>query len=191
MAIEPFFDAGRSHASVREAQEERTQAELAYRLAVLGALRDVEDALARYRAEETRRESLLISVNAAEETLAIAKDQHRTGFVTFVNVLQAQYALLNAEDQLTQSDALVVADLVAIYKALGGVLKVGALCSIDRLRRVSTKITLLSEMQCCAHAGRSSPSLPAYALSRRRRDTPCPDGDNGHQASTWAVASRY
>jgi outer membrane protein TolC len=38
----------------------------------------------------------------------------------FVNVLQAQCALLNAQDQLTQSDALVVTALVAIHKALGG-----------------------------------------------------------------------
>jgi len=120
MASEPVFDAGRNRATLAEAKEERTQAELAYRIAVLGALRDVEDALARYQAEETRRESLLKSVSAADGTLAIAQDQYHTGFVTFINVLQAQYALLNAEDQLTQSDALVVTDLVAIYKALGG-----------------------------------------------------------------------
>ncbi len=35
-------------------------------------------------------------------------------------MLQAENALLNAQDQLTQSDAQIVTDLVAIYKALGG-----------------------------------------------------------------------
>jgi multidrug efflux system outer membrane protein len=35
-------------------------------------------------------------------------------------VLEAQYALLGAEDQLTLSQALVLTDVVAAYKALGG-----------------------------------------------------------------------
>ena len=53
-------------------------------------------------------------------TLVIAEDQYRTGLVTFINVLQAENAELNAKDQLTQADALAVTDLVAVYKALGG-----------------------------------------------------------------------
>jgi outer membrane protein TolC len=35
-------------------------------------------------------------------------------------VLQAQTALLNSRDQLTQSDAQSLSDLVSVYKALGG-----------------------------------------------------------------------
>jgi len=120
MASEPLFNAGRNRAAVAAAKEKHTQAELAYRIAVLGALRDVEDALARYRSEDSRRASFAQSVEAAENSLSIAQDQYRTGFVSFINVLQAQGALLNARDQLTQSEAQVVTDLVAIYKALGG-----------------------------------------------------------------------
>ena len=120
MATQPIFDGGRRHASVRVAREETAQAALAYRSAVLVALRDVEDALARYNAEETRRAALVQSVTAARGSLAIAQDQYRTGFVTFINVYQAQIAVFNAQDQLTQSDGQIVTDLVAIYKALGG-----------------------------------------------------------------------
>ena len=83
-------------------------------------MRDVEDALARYRSEEERRGHLVQSVIAARSTLAIAEDQYRTGFITFINVLGAQDALLNAQDQLAQSDASVASDIVAVYKALGG-----------------------------------------------------------------------
>jgi NodT family efflux transporter outer membrane factor (OMF) lipoprotein len=120
MASQPVFDAGRRRASVGIAREETVQASLAYQAAVLGALRDVEDALARYRSEETRREALERYLVAASNSLTIAQDQYRTGFVTFINVLQAQNAVLGARDQLAQSDAQVLADLVAIYKALGG-----------------------------------------------------------------------
>jgi outer membrane protein, multidrug efflux system len=120
MGSAPLFDAGRRGAAAGVAREQNVQASLAYRKAVLGAIRDVEDALARYGSEETRREALARSVDAAKSSLSISQDQYKTGFVTFINVLQAENALLNAEDQLTQSDAQVLTDLVAIYKALGG-----------------------------------------------------------------------
>lgn len=117
---EPIFNAGKTHAAIAAAEEEKIQATLAYRTAVLGAFRDVEDALARYDAEDTRRASLAQSVTAADKSLKIAQDQYGVGLVNFTTVLQAQNAQLNAEDQLLQSDAQVLTDLVSIYKALGG-----------------------------------------------------------------------
>ncbi len=120
MASEPVFNGGRNHAAVGEAREQYNQALLTYQTSVIAALRDVEDALANLHAEEARHQRLDQSVSAAESTLNIAKDRYRTGFVTFIDVLQAQYALLNARDQLLQSQALVATGLVALYKALGG-----------------------------------------------------------------------
>ena len=79
MISEPLFDAGANRARLDQAKEERTQAELAYRTAFLGALRDVEDALARHRYEEHRRESLVLAVSAAQGTLGIAEDRYETG----------------------------------------------------------------------------------------------------------------
>jgi len=126
LATEPVFDAGRNRASLGEAKEEYTQAEFAYRIAILGALRDVEDSLARHQAEQTRHASIFAALQAAQSTLAIAEAQYRTGFVTFVNVLQAEVAVLGARDQLVQSDASLTTDLVAVYKALGGGWSTGA-----------------------------------------------------------------
>jgi NodT family efflux transporter outer membrane factor (OMF) lipoprotein len=120
MLSQPIFEGGRLRASVGVAKEENAQAMIAYRRAVLGALRDVEDALARFRSDEDRRQSLAHTVQAATASRAIAQDQYRTGLVTFVNVLQSEYAVLNAEDQLAQADAQSLSDVVALYKALGG-----------------------------------------------------------------------
>jgi NodT family efflux transporter outer membrane factor (OMF) lipoprotein len=120
MVTLPIFNGGRTRAAIAAAREERTQALLAYEKAVLGGFRDVEDALARFKAEEVRRTSLAQSVDAAQNTLEIAKDQYSTGLVTFINVLQAENAELNSRDQLTQSDAQALSDLVSLYKALGG-----------------------------------------------------------------------
>jgi NodT family efflux transporter outer membrane factor (OMF) lipoprotein len=116
----PIFSGGRTRASIAAAKEEKTQALLAYQKAVLGGFRDVEDALARYKAEDQRRTSLAQSVEAARSSLAIAQDQYRAGLANFINVLQAENSLLNSQDQLIQSDALVLSDLVSLYKALGG-----------------------------------------------------------------------
>ena len=120
MLSEPLLDAGKRRASVNIAREETAQAALAYRKAVLGALRDVEDALSRYRFEQQRHAALVSAVAATSNSLGIAEDEYRTGLVTFIDVLQAQNALLSLRDQLTQSDAQLLTDLVALYKALGG-----------------------------------------------------------------------
>ncbi|HEX4050095.1 MAG TPA: efflux transporter outer membrane subunit [Steroidobacteraceae bacterium] len=120
MLTEPLFDAGRRHASVNIAKEETAQAALAYRKTVLGALRDVEDSLSRYRFDQQRHAALARAVAATSNSLSIAQDQYKTGFVTFINVLQSQYTLLSLQDQLTESDAQLLTDLVALYKALGG-----------------------------------------------------------------------
>jgi NodT family efflux transporter outer membrane factor (OMF) lipoprotein len=116
----PIFNAGRTLAQIREAKEQKVQAELAYRKAVYGAFRDVEDALARYRSEDARHRSLQGAVASAENTLKIAEDQYAVGAVTFINVLQAENALLERRDLLAQSEAQSLTDLVALYKALGG-----------------------------------------------------------------------
>ena len=120
MATAPIFDAGKTRANIAIAREEAVQARRAYETTILNALRDVEDALARHSAETVRVGELAASVDAARNSLAIAQDQYRTGLVTFINVLQAENTLLNAEDQLVQSRAQIATDLGAIYKALGG-----------------------------------------------------------------------
>jgi multidrug efflux system outer membrane protein len=116
----PLFDAGRRGAAVKAANEEREQAFQAYRGAVLGAFREVEDALAKFRSEDERRTHLVEASSSAERNLKIAQDQYGAGTVAFINVLQAETTLLNSRDQLVQSDAEALSDLVALYKALGG-----------------------------------------------------------------------
>lgn len=116
----PLFQGGRVRASISAAREAREQAFQAYRKAVLAAFRDVEDALARFRSEDDRRTHLVEAAGAAERNLRIARDQYGAGTVAFINVLQAENALLNSRDQLIQSDAQTLTDLVSLYKALGG-----------------------------------------------------------------------
>jgi multidrug efflux system outer membrane protein len=116
----PIFTAGKSRANVRINEEQQNQAYLAYRQSVLKALQDAEDSLSRYTAEQQRLASLQNSITAASSSFAIAQDQYRAGLATYLNVLTAETALLNAQDLEAQSRAALSANLVSLYKALGG-----------------------------------------------------------------------
>jgi outer membrane protein, multidrug efflux system len=116
----PIFHGGEAHANIRAKEEEEKQAYFAYQKAVLGAIRDTEDALARYDAEQRRFAELQRSVTSAQSSAVLARNQYKAGLVTYVNVLTAQANALQAEDQLEQSRATLATDLVSLYKALGG-----------------------------------------------------------------------
>jgi NodT family efflux transporter outer membrane factor (OMF) lipoprotein len=116
----PVFEAGRIHANIRASKEAELQAYLAWQKTVLGSLRDVEDALARYAYEKQHESALAASEQAAASSETIARQQYVAGLVTFVNVLSAETTLLSARDQLIQSRAALAENLGTIYKALGG-----------------------------------------------------------------------
>jgi multidrug efflux system outer membrane protein len=50
----------------------------------------------------------------------LARDSYRKGLVTFINVLDAERQLSDAQQQYAQGTTQVSTDLVALYKALGG-----------------------------------------------------------------------
>jgi outer membrane protein, multidrug efflux system len=116
----PIFTAGKIGANVKTDEELRNQAYFAYQQAVLKALQDVEDALARYTTEQRRFVSLQQAVAAANSSYTIAQQQYRAGLVTFINVLTTQATLLKDQDDLAQSQSTLTTDLVSLYKALGG-----------------------------------------------------------------------
>lgn len=116
----PVFEGSKLRANVRVTKEERDEAYLAYRQAVLVALQDVEDSLSRYGAEQHRLLALEESRTAATASLHIAEEQYRAGVVPFINVLTATATMLSTEDQVAQSQQALAQDLVSLYKALGG-----------------------------------------------------------------------
>jgi NodT family efflux transporter outer membrane factor (OMF) lipoprotein len=118
--IWPLFEGGRLKAQLAQADERQQRAVLDYRKTVLGALKDVEDALARLDADRQRRAELEAAVGQANGARAIALDQYRAGTANYTGVLTAEQGLHQAEDQLAQTRAAGAEDAVALYKALGG-----------------------------------------------------------------------
>jgi NodT family efflux transporter outer membrane factor (OMF) lipoprotein len=116
----PVFDRGRIRANI-EVQNARQEAALsAWEQSVLLAMEDAERALASYGKEQARRSSLEESVNASQEAVGLATDLYTEGLADFLNVLQAQGSLFATQDQLVQSNQLVLQHVVALYKAIGG-----------------------------------------------------------------------
>ncbi len=108
----------RSHIKAANAREE--QAVATYEKAVLRSFEDVEDALVAYAKEQVRLESLREQVTAYERALDLANQRYTAGLADFLNVLDAQRSLYQAQDTLVQSERTVTTNLIALYKALGG-----------------------------------------------------------------------
>jgi NodT family efflux transporter outer membrane factor (OMF) lipoprotein len=115
-----LFDAGaiRNNIEVQNARQE--QAIIQYREAVLLAQEEVENALTAYVKEQRRRDSLDRAVAAAQRAELLARDKYRAGLVDFNNVLDAQRSLLLLQNELNLSTGAATANLVRLYKSLGG-----------------------------------------------------------------------
>ena len=116
----PLLDWGRRKATVGLRKEDREQAYLRYKATVLGALRDVEDPLARIDAERRRNAALTRVVADAAATAHAVDAQYRTGFVAQNALIDAQITVLSAREQLVASDAQLRQDTAALFKAIGG-----------------------------------------------------------------------
>ncbi|MDY6832700.1 MAG: efflux transporter outer membrane subunit [Thermodesulfobacteriota bacterium] len=115
-----IFRGGALRLNIDLQTERQKEALLFYKSTILQSLQEVENALTAYAKEQLREESLEKAVTAARRTEFLARDRYNTGLTDFYNVLEAQRALLELEDQLTLSRAEVASNLARLYKALGG-----------------------------------------------------------------------
>ncbi|MGZ3172279.1 MAG: TolC family protein, partial [Croceibacterium sp.] len=111
---------GGKHETVALRRVQADEALLAYQSVVLGALREVEDALTRLDADRRKVEELRGSVAAALDAAQTAQVRQHNGLVQMADVLQARQTWLGDRDALAQAEATEAQDEVALYKALGG-----------------------------------------------------------------------
>lgn len=128
----PLLDWGRRRTTVRLREAQRDEAYLQYRATVLGALRDVEDALAQISAEQQRHVALAQAVTDNGISVHAVEAQYRSGLVAQDSLLNAQTQLLSAREQVAQSDAQLRQMTTALYKALGGGWSEGASAVAER-----------------------------------------------------------
>ena len=115
-----LFDAGRIRQNIEVQNALQEQALIRYESTVLGALRDVENALVAYAEEQNRRVALADAVQAARSAAGLAASQYAAGLIDFQVVLDTQRSLLSLQDQLSQSEAAVTSNVARLFKAMGG-----------------------------------------------------------------------
>src|SRR5699024_10777673 len=114
------FDLGRVDARV-DAADAVTEARLAvYKRTVLQALEEVSTAMSNFSREEERRQHLTVAAQSSAKAAKLAQQRYKAGLDSFLDVLDAQSRLLQAQDQLAISNIQVATDLISIYRALGG-----------------------------------------------------------------------
>ncbi len=114
-----FLDFGRNKARVVQAEGVRDEAEGQYRATVLAALRDAEDSLSRFRYRRITVATLARAKAEADEALALSEQRYKAGTSTLIDLLDARRQQIAAEQNLSQAEAGLTGDFVAIQKALG------------------------------------------------------------------------
>jgi outer membrane protein TolC len=114
------LDFGRVRAEVGAQTAVQEAALATYEKAVLNALQEAEGAVVTYAQEQNRRKALEDEVAEDRRSLDMADGLYAEGRVNYLDVLDAQRALNQSEDQLAVSEQAVSLDLIALYKALGG-----------------------------------------------------------------------
>jgi outer membrane protein, multidrug efflux system len=118
--LQPIFNAGRIASQVDASTARRQQAEIGYVQSVQAAFRDAHDALIAHRtardafvAQDERRKQLV-------DALQLSDQRYKAGYSSFIDVLDNQRNLLDAERGRVNALRDRQTAVVDLYKALGG-----------------------------------------------------------------------
>lgn len=116
----PLLDLGRVKARVDVAEARHDEARAQYTATVLRAVEEAETALVTYDRAHARLAILNEAVRASTRAAELAQQRFEAGLTDFLQVLDAQRTLLDAENQLAEAHTTAATTLVAVYKAVGG-----------------------------------------------------------------------
>jgi multidrug efflux system outer membrane protein len=119
-ATAPIFTAGRTRSQVAIAEARREEATVAYQQTIRQAFREVSDALVGYRKLREFREQQALLVVAAQDARRLAQVRYEGGATSYLEVLDADTRLFDAELGLAQAELSQLSAVVEIYRALGG-----------------------------------------------------------------------
>ncbi|CAE6817570.1 Outer membrane protein OprM [Paraburkholderia nemoris] len=116
----PIFTAGNISGQVKQAEAQQQQALFQYQQSIQVAFQEVDDALI---ALQKSREQLVVQgrqVNALRTYSRLARLRYEGGYTSYIEVLDAERSLFNAQLSYTQTNGVVFSSLIGLYKAMGG-----------------------------------------------------------------------
>ncbi len=116
----PIFLGGTNVARLDTARARYEQMLEDYRQTILESFQEVADLLVaiRARTEQLDRQREEVQASEAAERLAIVR--YRQGLVDFLEVIDAQRTVLDAESRFVETERARLVDMVKLFKALGG-----------------------------------------------------------------------
>jgi outer membrane protein TolC len=116
----PLLDFGTLDAMI-DIQDLRTHELLVnYKLTILNAVEEVENAISGYDAEQSRLADLSEALSASKRAVTLASQRYDRGLTDFLNVLDAERQLYELQDQYAVAQETVVLEFISLYKDLGG-----------------------------------------------------------------------
>ncbi len=98
----------------------RKKALLDFQAVVLRALREIDDALTGLDALRAEEEAQLLSIDAADRTVQMAKVQNEEGVISAASLAEVERELLAAQRRLVQIRGEELVETVRLIEALGG-----------------------------------------------------------------------
>lgn len=118
--LQPVFQGGRLVAQVDISEGLRDEALHAYAETALGALAEVESALAVDTLLTRREAALEASASSAEEAVTVSFNRYRQGIDPFLNVLESQQRALDGRSAQISARYARLENRIALHLALGG-----------------------------------------------------------------------
>ncbi|NSL55808.1 efflux transporter outer membrane subunit [Uliginosibacterium aquaticum] len=115
-----LFDFGRINAQIEQAKGQEAEMLAAYRLAVLRAAEDVENALSTLVKREAQTAELSLGVDSLSRARGASFAAYQKGVVSLIEVLLADENLLRVTDARVQAQTESARAAVAAFRALGG-----------------------------------------------------------------------
>ena len=119
-ATQPIFTGGYLRNNLRYAKSQDRQALISYQQTIQRAFGDVSDALIGYDKYHGVRERQEQTVKDLQESVEVSLMRYRGGTANYLDVLDSQRSLFQAELTLAQARNNEYQGLVQLYKALGG-----------------------------------------------------------------------
>jgi multidrug efflux system outer membrane protein len=117
---QPLFTAGRTKSQVALAEARREEAAIAYQQTIRQAFREVADALIGYQKLREFREQQALLFASAGDARRLADVRYQGGATSYLEVLDAETRVFDAELGLAQAQLGELGGLVEVYRALGG-----------------------------------------------------------------------
>ena len=115
-----IFDGFGRRAATASARENMKYEVDNYNMTVIEAVQEVNNALSAYNATLRYIDLVQKAVDSSHESVVLSLDRYKQGLTDFYNVVEAHLSYLTYQNNLVSARGQVLANLIDLYKSLGG-----------------------------------------------------------------------